>query len=243
MSATALAEYLILQPDAQESILHDSRFSRPPIVAANAAALNALRRYNCDPLRDKSALLTVKAALTAKALDPDTKPKAKDEALRCKEAIDLFELNENALGTKTLPLTKAPRFDELIVEGVTLSIRPDFLVQPVNGRVGAGIIRVAKAPDPFDCKQDDTKRKRSEHRREMGRYMIAIFHLLLEAQKGKYGTPDQALSFVSDIRLGERITTGSDHAARIARIRAACRTIDKLWPTIKPRKSVLKKES
>jgi hypothetical protein len=45
MSATALAEYLILQPDKQEEILHDSRFSRPPMVTANMDALRAIRAY------------------------------------------------------------------------------------------------------------------------------------------------------------------------------------------------------
>jgi hypothetical protein len=56
MSATALAEYLILQPDRQERLLHDSRYSQPPIVTANADAMRALRAYNCDVRRDTSAL-------------------------------------------------------------------------------------------------------------------------------------------------------------------------------------------
>lgn len=232
---------MILHQDAQERVLHDSRFAQTNIVGANGAALRALRRYNCDPRRDKSALDDVKAKLNAKALNPDTKPKARDEALRCVEAINMFLFGENALGTRGLPLVEAPHFEELPIEGVIVSIRPDFLVQPANGHVGAGLIRVAKAPDPKDCKGDDTKRRREDHRREMARYMIALFHMLLEAQKGASGTPDQSLSFVADVRLGERIMAGLDHTARIRRIRAACRAIEKQWDTIKPRKSVLKK--
>ena len=83
MSATALAEYLILHADGQETILHDSRFARTPIVSANADARRALRAYNCDPRRDHSALNRVKIALTDKASTPDTKPKTRDEAIRC----------------------------------------------------------------------------------------------------------------------------------------------------------------
>lgn len=241
VSATALAEYLIGHADAQETILHNSRFSRPPIVAANQASLRALRAYNSDPHRDKSALRVVKENLSAKAALPDITPKAQDEALRCIETIQMFELAENALGMRGLPLAEAPRFDELEIEGVGLSIRPDFLVKPINGRVGAGLIRVAKAPDPADCKQDETKRGRMEHRRELARYLIAMFHMLLDAQKGAYGAPDPALSFVADVRLGELIRAGADHAVRVRKIRAACRQIDKLWATVKPRKSVLKK--
>jgi hypothetical protein len=241
VSATALAEYLIGHAEAQETVVHNSRFSRPPIVAANQASLRALRAYNCDPRRDKSALRAVKETLTAKAALPDIKPKAKDEALRCIETIEMFELSENALGLKSLPLVAAPKFEELEVEGVLLSIRPDFLVRPVNGRVGAGIIRVAKAPDPADCKGDETKRGREEFRRELGRYMIAMFHMLLDKQGGKYGTPDPALSFLADVRLGERIGAGADHTARLRQIRAACRQIASQWDNVKPRKSVLKK--
>jgi hypothetical protein len=237
-----LAEYLIGHADAQETIIHNSRFSSTSIVAANAASLRALRKYNCDPHRDKSALRAVKEALTAKAALPDIKPKAKDEALRCIETIQMFELSENALGLKSLPLFEAPKFDELEIDGVLVSIKPDFLVQTINGRVGAGIIRVAKAPDPADCKQDETKRARMEHRRELARYMIAMFHMQLDAQKGEYGTPDPSLSFLADVRLGERIGAGTDHTARLRAIRAACRQIASQWDSIKPRKSVLMKK-
>jgi hypothetical protein len=241
VSATVLAEYLIANPVAQETILHNARFSRPPIVAANQASLRALRAYNCDPRRDKSALLRVKDILTKKSLDPDAKPKTRDEAIRCIETIQLFEFAENALGLGKLPLVAAPEFDPLDIEGVAVSVRPDFLVQTVNGRVGTGLIRVAKAPHPLDCKTDETKRERMEHRRDMARFMIAMFHMQLDKQGGAYGTPDPALSFLADIRLSETIRAASDHTSRIGQIRAACRQIDKLWPTIKPRKSVLRK--
>jgi hypothetical protein len=71
--------------------------------------------------------------------------------------------------------------------------------------------------------------------------MIAMFHMLLDKQDGKYGIPDPALSFLADVRLGERINAAPDHTARVRKIRAACRQIASQWPTIKPRKSVLKK--
>jgi hypothetical protein len=66
--------------------------------------------------------------------------------------------------------------------------------------------------------------------------------MLLDKQGGKYGTPDPSLSFLADVRLGERIGAGSDHTARLRKIRAACRQIASQWDTIKPRKSVLKKK-
>lgn len=241
MSATALAEYLILQPDGQENILHDSRFSRPPIVAANADALRALRAYNCDLRRDHSTLERVKAALTLKADNPSFNPKSRDEARRCVEAINLFERHENVLGMRALALRESTPFSPVDVEGVALSVRPDFLVEGPNGRIGAGIIRVAKAPDPADCKLDETRRRRGDHRREMARYMVAMLQLLLEDQGAQYGTVDRDLCFVADVRIGERIGPARDHANRLRGIRGACRQIATLWPNVTPKPSILRK--
>jgi hypothetical protein len=241
MSATALAEYLILHADGQQTILHDSRFSTTPIVTANADAMRALRAYNSDLRRDKSALNMVKEALNARWMDPTVRPKIRDEARRCIEAIELFERHEQALGMRGMSLQSPPRFDAITVEGVTLSIRPDFVVKGPDRRVGAGILRVAKAPDPDACKLEETRRKRGDHRREMARYLVAMLQMLLEAQQGAFGTPDRDLCFVADVRLGERIGPADDHSARLRQIRGACNQIVRLWPTIEPRTSILRK--
>jgi hypothetical protein len=241
ISATALAEYLILNADRQETILHDSRFAQASIVAANADAMRALRSYNVDPRRDTSALDRVKAALIARSTDTALRPKRQDEALRCAEIIDLFKLRENALGMRSMALISAPRFDVIDVEGVSVSISPDFLVDGPNETVGAGILRVAKAPDPESCKLKETSERRGEHRREMARYMVALLQMLLEAQEAHRGRVDRNLCFVADVRLGERIGPASNHAARMSTIRGACRQIANLWPAIVPRNSIRKR--
>lgn len=203
MSAAALAEYLILRPDGQQNILHDSKYSRPPIVSANGEAIRALRAYNHDPRRSQDTLLRVKDALTIKSEAADIRPKAKDEALRCIEIIDLFERNENALGLRSMTLSKPATLDPIEIEGVMVSIRPDFLVGGGGGRnrVGAGILRVAKAPDPSGGKRLETRLRRGEIRREMARYMVAMQQLLLEGQKGALGIVDRDLCFVADVRI------------------------------------------
>ena len=243
MSAAALAEYLILRPDGQQNILHDSKYSRPPIISANGEAMRALRAYNHDPRRSQDTLLRVKAALTIKSETPDIRPKAKDEALRCIEIIDLFERNENALGLRSMSLSKPPTFEAIEIEGVMVSIRPDFIVGGGGGRsrVGAGIMRVAKAPDAMGGKKPETRLKRGELRREMARYLVAMQQILLEAQKGELGIPDRDLCFVADIRLGERIGAAPDHAVRLRDIRGACRQIRKLWASIPPKPALFKK--
>ncbi|MBR0722055.1 hypothetical protein [Bradyrhizobium manausense] len=243
MSAAALAEYLILRPDGQQNILHDSKYSRPPIVTANGEAVRALRAYNQDPRRSQDTLLRVKDTLTIKSEAPGIMPKQRDEALRCLEIIDLFERNENALGMRSMALSAAPTFGAIEIEGVMVSVRPDFIVGGGGGRsrVGAAILRVAKAPDPAGGKRPETRQRRGEIRREMARYMVAMQQLLLEAQDGAMGVPDRDLCFVADVRLGERIGPAADNAVRLRDIRGACRQIASLWETVSPKPSLLKK--
>src|SRR5690242_19825324 len=110
MSAVSLAEYLIFRADAQDTILHDSRFSRPSIVAAYSDAFRALRFYNIDPRRSPNILRSAKESLADRADATDIRPRAREEMLRCIEAIELFEACENAIGMRSLPLIEAPRF-------------------------------------------------------------------------------------------------------------------------------------
>jgi hypothetical protein len=241
MSAVALAKYLIERADKQESILHDSRFTRSSIVTANQDAMRALRAYHWDPRRPQDVLERVKKALEAKSESGLGTPKSHDEARRCAEIIGLFRNAENALGLRGLSLSEpSGRFAPLIVSGVALSIQPDFMVSGPGGRAGAGMLHVAKTPDVGDGKAE-TRERRAERRREIARYLVAMLQMLLDAQEGAYGTPDRNLCFVADVRLGETIWAAGDHSSRLRTIRAACAQIANLWPTITPRASVLKR--
>lgn len=231
-----------MRPDGQQNVLHDCKFSRPPIVTANGDAIRALRAYNVDPRRPPEILNQVKEALTIKSGSREIKPKTREDALRCIEIIELFEKRENALGLRRMALSAAPNFDVIDIEGVSLSIRPDFLVGGGRGqRVGAGILRVAKAPDPEACKLQATKERRGEHRREMARYVVALLQMLLDAQDGSLGTVDRDSCFVADLRLGEQIGPAPDHTARLRAIRAACRQIRDLWPGIQAKPALYRK--
>jgi hypothetical protein len=204
--------------------------------------MRALRTYNRDPRRSQDTLLRVKEALTIKAATAGLRPKAKDEALRCIEIIELFERNENALGLRSMALSEPPNFDAIEINGVMVSIHPDMLVGGGGrARVGAGILRVAKAPDPSEGKRPETKARRGEIRREMGRYMVAMLQLLLDAQDGAYGIPDRELCFVADVRLAERIGPAPDHAVRLRDIRGACAQISKLWASVAPKPALFQK--
>jgi hypothetical protein len=188
-----------------------------------------------------ATLNKVKEALTRKAADPKVKPRAQAAALREIELIDLFLTRENALGLRSLPLTKAPRFDALEIEGVSVSIQPDFLVEPPDGRIGAAMLRVTKAPDPDAVRGAAKKEERGDHRREMAQYMVAMMDLLLNDQADYRGRVDRRLILVSDVRLGETIGAAPDHTARVGDISAACVQIAAQWDRVQPRASLFKK--
>lgn len=176
-----------------------------------------------------------------KAVGIGIKPKAKDEALRCVEIIELFERQENALGMRPMALSEPPDFDAIEVEGIMVSIRPDLLVNGNDGRIGAAMLRVAKAPDPAACKTEEGRDRRGNHRREMAHYLVALMQMLLEAQNGELGIPDRDLCFVADVRLGERVGPAADHAVRLRDIRGACAQIRSLWAGVAPKPSLFKK--
>ncbi len=245
MSAASLAEYLIMKPDQQETVLHNSRFASPPAIVPYQGALRPIRAFCADPNRPQALLETAKESLKVKAADLSTRPKAREESLRCIETIELFQRAENAFGIGKLPTIEAPRFPPIGIHGVELSVQPDVLVQRQgkDGQlIGVIMFRPQKAPDPDDCRLEATRRERGDHRREMARYMLAMAQLMMERQGQTFGQFDRDRSFVADIRLGERIEFSSgDHMARVRAINAACKQIGQLWAGIEPRKSVIRK--
>ncbi|WP_306026626.1 hypothetical protein [Oceaniradius stylonematis] len=238
ISAAALAEYLIMKADQQDTVLHNSRYSTPPVVTPHSGALRPIRAYNADPYRNKNVLEAAKEALTQRSRDTSITPKGREESLRCIETIELFERAENAFGLKSLKLEESQRFSPLDVNGVLVTVQPDLIVRTggQSGAVGVIFFRPQKAPDPAACQMEETRRARGEHRREMARYMLAMAEMSWEKQPTDF---DRATSFVADIRTGERIDfSTSDHAARVRAVRAACDHIARLWDTIEPRASI-----
>jgi len=241
MTAAALAEYMILSPDGQGKVLHNCRFSSAFVTSPNAPAVRALRAYNSDPRRDIGKLEEAKETLTTKARAEGTTPKGKDDALRCIEIVDLFLRHENTFGMRKARLEEAANLDPIDIEGVRVSVQPDLFVYGPKDTVGAAFIRVAKAPDPAEYKRRETQERYGEYRREMAAYLISLLQIQMEAQGGRFGIPDRKLSFVADIRLGERIDAAPDHARRVKDLRGACRQITAQWPLIEPNPSILRR--
>lgn len=242
ISAVALAEYLVVKPHLHDDILHDSKFVQPPIVTANAQAIDAIRAYLTDDRRRTTILEAAKSALLSKADDPALSRHSQDEALRCHEAIEEFESKSNALGVNSMPLRRVPKLSKLSIGDVTLSVQPHFIVDVVGPRggrkTGAGLIRVAKSPNPDDCKKEFTRKGREGHRRDLAAYLIAVFELAAKANPELFPKYDRAISFVADVKLGETIRAPQDLSERIRAVEGACDKIARLWPTVMPKPAI-----
>lgn len=240
ISASALAEFIITPPDRQDDILHDARFMRAPSVAPYGDALRAIRSYCSDPLRQAKHLADAFDALTTKSQSVSFKPSIRDEAARCSEAIALFQNAENSFSLGKLPTLDLVRMEPVSISGVTISAQPDVLVglsyPPKGGeKIGGVFFRPQKRPDPSGCKTEETKNKRQEFRREMGRYMLVIYRLTLIESGIPEDNIDTKWLVFADIRMGERVDFPSDRISREKRIKAACGQISRLWETVAPR--------
>ena len=241
VSASALAEFIITPPDRQDEVLHDARFMRGPAVTPYGDAMRAIRAFCGDAYRDPAQLHKAIEVLNAKSKSSVEKPSAQDEALRSIEAIALFQggFNTFAAGLGKLPLIVPSRFEPFDIGGTLVSVQPDIIVGTAfpnpDGKVGGFFVRAQKRPDLAECKTDDTRNSRIEHRREVARYMLVLLRMgLLSA-----GTPEGEINtkwlFSLDLRMEERIEFPTDRKSRERRITAACGQIARLWDTVKPK--------
>lgn len=239
ISASALAEFVIVPPDRQDDILHDARFLRPMAAVPYSDALRAIRAYCNDPHRSPAHLDAAQAALSTKSHSTVYKPSVRDEADRCVEAIELFINAKNSFGLNSLPFVESTKSEHLAINGVSVSIQPDVIISasapPSSGKIGGAFFRPQKRPDHLNCKTEETKSGRETIRREIAKYMLVLLRLSLIQQGYDENLIEKKWLLLFDLRTGERIEFPSDRAAREKRLKAACGQIAKLWSGVEPK--------
>lgn len=240
VSAASLAKFIISTPDKQETVLHDSRFMSAYVSPKYSEGIELIKAYALSLRRDMALLNRGKAALIEKSESPIYTPSQRDEARRCVEMVDRFDIGINVFGVNSAQIIETPKFDAMIIEGVSVSAAPSLLVganyPPIeNEKVGLVYIRPQKTPDPGGCKTEETKLKREDARRELAKYILTIGWMLLKQSGLEDKQIDTRKMSVWDIWMGENIEFPSDRVSRINRITAACDQINRLWDTIKPK--------
>jgi hypothetical protein len=238
ISANALAKFLVSGLAVQETILRDARFPRQVIVTPYQDVEREIASYLADPRRDKRSIDTVKEKLRQLVRSDDSEPGAINNAKLGLALMERFEVVENSLGLRSYGFEQPGRTSPLRIHGVVVPVHIDLIIQPlvVHGekRVGGILFRSSKDPDTISPKKEETRLRRTEIRRDMGRYVATMIALLLEAQFPDKGAASLAHSFAVDLHLGESIPAGSDGRSRKNDIDAACRMITRLWDTIEP---------
>lgn len=243
VSAYGLAEYIVADPNRQESVLHDQRFQNRNVIPKNRDAVRAVVAYCTDVSRPKDILARARAALEEKSASLTFKPNQREDAARCVETIDLFIGAKQSLSADAMAFFTPPDFEPLEIGGTKVSLQPDLLVgstfPPQAGtKVGVVLIRPQKTPDVESAKSEATREARREYRREAGRYMLTMAQMLIASSTTARDQFDVKRSFVWDIRLGEAVPFPSDWVSRQKKIEAAGRQIRRLWETIEPSPSI-----
>lgn len=228
--------------DRAETIVHDAKFLQAYIPSWYDDSQAALVSYLLDGNRKKEPLFDEMDRLQKIA----TASKDGDE--RDKASLDLkiiqqFLKIENALGLNKLGFIKCGKCAPLLIEKVVVSVQPDLLIQPLivakKNAVGAIVFRFSKGIDPESAKKKETRERRIDQRREMGRYAALLASMLLEKQFSPHGEVSPEHCLAVDIPLGEAIPLPTiDRVARTKRLKKACRQIEQAWPNVPPRQGI-----
>jgi hypothetical protein len=244
VSAYGLAEYIIADPNRQESVLHDQRFQNRNVVPKHKDVLRVIESYCTDIKRDVQIIHKARAALFSKSESASFTPGQRDEASRCVEGLDLFFAGRQTFSTDGLALFSPPSFGQLKIKNTVISVQPDLMAgtayPPTSGeKVGVVFVRPQKSPDPDGFQREETKEAKREYRREIGRYMLVIAALMLKEDGLSLAHFDSKKSSVWDLRLKEAIVFPSDWVSRQKQIVAAASQISRLWATVQPNASDL----
>lgn len=241
LSTNQLAEYVVFGIERAEGIIHDAKFLQPYIPSWYDDSSAALVGYLTNPLRDKSVLYAEierlgKIVKTAESADK------RDRAALDIRVLEKFLLAENSMGLSKLGFISSPKCQPLKMETVSISVQPDLLVQPLivanQKKVGAVIFRLSKGIDPESAARKETREKRKELRREMGRYVAVMGSMLLEKQFAHLGPVSAEHCLAIDVPLGEAIPLPGNRTTRVATLKKACRQIAQVWPNVEPKPGI-----
>ena len=228
LSAVQLADYLSsASPVAQLGILRQAKNPGPnrPIIIQYAHA----RRTISECLKDRGGMNRICAnstnALEERRDDATNGPLIRDDAQRCIDTIQRFQLTANALDIWQSEY-REPRIPSpsLNINGVEVSVASDALViDNRRGRVGQAFIRCTIG----------TGGDAAENRRQEANVQLAtIAHMHALQYLADLGQPHPQTSLVIDVSRETIFRAPANSARRIANIEAACAMIAAVWPAI-----------
>lgn len=228
LSASQLADYLnAATPVGQLGILRQAKnpgLSRPIIIQYHLA-----RRSISECLRDRGGINRIVAnaitSLEERRDDGTNGPLVRDDAQRCIDVIERFQMSANALDVWEAeyrePRQPSPPMN---INGVDVSVAADAIaLDKRRERVGQAFIR---------CTIGSAGEAAENRRAEANVTLATLAHMHTQQYLSDLGQPHPQASLVIDVSRENVFRAPANSARRIANIQAACAMIAAIWPTI-----------
>jgi hypothetical protein len=226
-----LGEYMAADDGPRETILRNMRYERISRSLIYRLLYPAVADFLASPTRDRRILTECRTELE-KALADATNPTQKDNINYEIRALDVFERSLNALAIGGINLERAPPSRRLLIEKVTVSVRPSAHIQVVRPRgsplLGALVVDVAKGIEP---KTDEAKIK-ATNGMKYGAILLHQYATEVFASANGKVAPEQCILFHTHRQQREH--TPSTYRRDYRNIQAVCRNIARSWAGIEP---------
>lgn len=230
LSASQLADYLVAPtPIGQLGILRQAKNPGParPLIIQYQLAKRAI----AECLRNRAQLNQIVARtvteLEARRDNGTNGPLIRDDAQRCIDVIQAFQLAQNQMDLWQHQYSEpAPRSPSLNIRGVEVSVFPDVVAsiqQRGVDRVGQVFIR---------CTIGQTTDVAENRRAEANGHLATIAHMHTMQYMAHLGTPHAPTSIVVDVPRHALVRGSANYARRVANIETACQMIAAIWPTV-----------
>jgi hypothetical protein len=208
------------------SIIRRNKFPKKPPLIRYRDVKPSVLSFLADIQRNVHILVKAESVIQQRVHDASQTSLRQDDARQSIEVLHAIQRMQNKLSSFRFALAPSSQPD-LLVSGVTVSVRLDLLVHgSFRGvdQMGGAILRLTQ--DDADTEGARVKR------RDMGLYVAALARMQVERNVKPGIQLANRLCMAIDVRHGEFFSSTTSNVRRIADIENACRFIAAAWPTV-----------
>ena len=216
MSLNSLGEYLTVGPGRRKTIIKNQKFQSTFITARYSEAEGAIADHIASSMDDNQPLLDTYSDLVNRVHSSDWK---EQNAELCTDAIDSYADMVNELSLKgAVPVRNEPKPPKMFLAGVTISVRPEILLQNKAGEL-VGAIKLYF-------------RKTKELNADTGKKIATVLRRYLIDELDGGGTIQPSKCLVVDIFGGQVHQAPAAYKRIMTDVESACEEIAVRWPSI-----------
>lgn len=220
ISVNKLGEYLITaNPARRRAIVSDQKNPNPAVVPRYRQALPAIASFLTSGTSDEDAIVRAIEDIRAKPTSSDW---AQSDNKNTADALERFlEVADELLDDTFTYVPGSDQAPKLVVAGVEVSVRPDFLIHfRSRGKDRVGALK-------FHFVRDDDKSLSEKG----GEYVSTMLYRWLQVHGPQGRSPDRRQCVLVDCFRTRVVVAPASHVRRYQHIEAACEEICAKWPT------------